>query len=343
MTKNADNAPQVGVNRRNALKLAAMAGGVSAGALLASPSFAQGTAPAGAAEPAAEAGKAAPKWNRVQLGDAIVTVILDGLRPGDGPHPTFGENQTPEAVAELMRENLLPETRFVTGFNPVLVEVADNLVLFDTGFGPGGRENGQGKLVERMAEAGYAPGDVDIVVLTHMHGDHIGGLMEGDAPTFSNARYVAGQVEYDFWISDEAKNGPRAQNATMVEKLVVPFKEKMTFIAEGSEVVPGIVAHEAFGHSPGHLVFEITSGDKAMWLTADTANHFVASLQRPDWEVRFDMDKAAAIATRRRIFDRIAEARVPFSGYHMPFPGIGFVEKDGEGYRYVPLTYQLDV
>lgn len=339
MTKSDTGAAPSGLSRRNALKLAAVAGGASAGALFSGVSFAQEAAPAAATD----ASTGMPNWRRIALGEASVTIILDGLRPGEGPHPTFGENQSAEAVAELMRTNFLPETRIVTSFLPVLVEMGENLVLFDTGFGPGGRENGQGRLVERMAQAGYAPGDVDIVVLTHMHGDHIGGLMEGDVAAFPNARYVAGQVEYDFWISEEAKNGPRAQNAAAVEKLVVPMKDKMTFVAEGDEIVPGIVAYEAFGHSPGHLVFEITSGERSLWLTADSANHFVASLQRPDWEVRFDMDKAAGIASRRKVFDRIAEARAPFIGYHMPFPGVGFVEKDGEGYRYVPLTYQLDV
>ncbi|RYG84360.1 hypothetical protein EON77_06555 [bacterium] len=107
--------------------------------------------------------------------------------------------------------------------------------------------------------------------------------------------------------------------------------------------MPGLVAHEAFGHSPGHMIFELVSGGRTLWLTADTANHFVASLQRPDWEVRFDMDKAAAIATRKRVFGEIAEARAAFLGYHMPFPGIGYAQKTDEGFRFVPLSYQFEV
>ncbi|GGD35206.1 MBL fold metallo-hydrolase [Aureimonas glaciei] len=332
------------LNRRGAMKLAV--GTAAAGLLF--PTLAQAqstTAPAAAEVPAPTPSPLpqTPGWRSVMIGEARVTMVLDGIRPGDGPHPTFGENQSAETVAELMRDNLLPETRFANGFIPVIVEIAEQRVLFDTGFGPGGRENGMGQLAERMADAGYAPEDIDIVVLTHMHGDHIGGLMGEDGPAFANARYVAGQVEYDFWTSDEAKSGARAGNAELVAKNVVPLKYKITFVGEGAEVVPGIVAHEAFGHSPGHLVFTVTSGDQTLWLTADTANHFVASLQKPDWEVRFDMDKAAAIATRRKIFDKIAADRVPFIGYHMPFPGIGYVQTIEGGYRFVPLTYQLDV
>ena len=329
------------LNRRNAMKLAAAATGASTGMLFGSPAFAQAADPA--AKPLASSAAESPKWFRFTLGETVVTVVLDGIRAGDGPHPTFGENQPAEAVAELMRANALPETRFANGFCPVLVEKGGTLVLFDTGMGEGGRANGLGKLVERMAEAGYAPGDVDLVVLTHMHGDHIGGLLEGGKPAFPNARILAGQVEYDFWTSAEAKAGPRAQGAQAVEKSVVPLKDKISLIAEGAEVLPGLTAHEAFGHSPGHLIFKLVEGDRTLWLTADTANHFVASLQKPDWEVRFDMDKAAAIATRRRVFDEISASGALFIGYHMPFPATGYAEKMDGGYRFVPLTYQLDV
>jgi glyoxylase-like metal-dependent hydrolase (beta-lactamase superfamily II) len=194
-----------------------------------------------------------------------------------------------------------------------------------------------------MQALGYEPDQVTLVVLTHMHGDHIGGLMEGGKPTFENARYVAGQVEYDFW-KDPARIGSPAENGHKgVLKNVVPLAEKMTFVKEGSDVAPGIVAHEAFGHSPGHLIFRLESEGKGLIITGDTANHYVLSLQEPDWEVRFDADKAAAAASRRRVFDMIAAEKLPFIGYHMPYPAAGFVEKSGNGYRYVPVTYQFEI
>jgi glyoxylase-like metal-dependent hydrolase (beta-lactamase superfamily II) len=329
-------------SRRSALKLAVAAGGVAAGAFSARAAFAQDSGASSAARENATAD--GPGWHRITLGDARITTVLDGLRPGEGPYPTFGADQSQEAMAELMRENYLPEDRFANGFTPTLVEMGDDLVLFDTGFGESGRENGFGRLVERMASAGYDPEDVTVVVLTHFHGDHIQGLMTGGSPTFPNARYVAGQVEYDWWTSDETKSGDRAQGAALVERMVVPLRDRMTLVGEGDEVVPGITAMEAFGHSPGHMIFEIASGDQRLWLTADTANHFVASLQRPEWEVAFDQDKAMATETRKRVFDRIAEERIPFIGFHMPFPAIGYAQKleDG-GYRFIPESYQLDV
>ena len=135
--------------------------------------------------------------------------------------------------------------------------------------------------------------------------------------------------ECDFWTSDARRNGgPRADNAKLVEADGRAPEGQDDLRRRGRRASsPGITAHEAFGHSPGHLIFKVHSGGQELWLTADTANHFVASLQRPDWEVRFDMDKADAAATRKRVFDAIADGAVPFLGYHMPFPAVGYVEK----------------
>lgn len=284
-----------------------------------------------------------PGFSKFRLGEFEVTTVLDGGRPSDGPHPTFGENQEAVAVAELMEANFLPSDKFVNGFAPVVIDTGSEKILFDTGLGEGGRANGLGQLRERMQAAGHQPDDIDIVVLTHFHGDHIGGLMEGGAPAFANAHYVAGQAEYDFWTAPERAEGQTANAAKAVEANVVPLAENMTFLADGDEVVSGISAVAAFGHTPGHLAFAVESGGRRLMLTADTSNHYVASLMRPDWHVRFDMDKDMAVETRKRIFDQIATDRIPFIGYHMPFPAVGFVEKIDLGYRYVPATYQFDL
>ncbi|MBO0661406.1 MBL fold metallo-hydrolase [Jiella sp. MQZ9-1] len=285
-----------------------------------------------------------PGWQRLVLGEARITTVLDGAMHNDGPYPIFGKDRSQEEMAALMRANFLPETRFVNHFTPTLIALDDNLILFDTGFGESGSDKGFGKLVARMADAGYGPEAVTIVVLTHLHPDHILGLMTGGAPTFPNARYVTGKREFAWWTSAEAKASDRAENAKMVDRIVVPLKDRMTLLDDGDQVVSGITAHNAFGHTPGHMIFELESAGQRLVLTADTANHFVASLQKPDWQVRFDMDPQTAIATRKRVFDQIAVERVPFIGYHMPFPAIGYAEKLEEGgYRFVPMSYQLAV
>lgn len=321
-------------NRRTMFKLA---GGAMT---LATPTFVTGAA---RAQDTAEGPAENPGFHTFRLGDYRITSIFDGGRPMDGPHPIFGQDQDADAVAELMEENFLPPNRFFNGFTPVIVDTGSEKILFDTGLGEGGRANGLGRLRERMEAAGYAPDDIDIVVLTHFHGDHIGGLMEGGEPAFANARYVTGQVEYDFWTAPEHAEGRTADAARTVQEKVVPLAGNMTFLEDGGEVAPGVTAMAAFGHTPGHMIYQVESGGRRLMLTADTANHFVASLQRPDWHVQFDMDKDAATATRRRVFDMIAAERIPFIGYHMPFPGVGFVESAGEGYRFVPASYQFDV
>lgn len=284
-----------------------------------------------------------PETNRFQVGSFGVLVVKDGSRASAAPNETFGSDQSAETVGELLRENFLPADQFVNSFAPALINTGSDIVLFDTGMGEGGRAQGMGRLIEGLAAGGFTPEDVTVVVLTHMHGDHIGGLMEGGSPAFPNARYVAGQVEYDFW-TDTARVGTPAEGGhkSVLEK-VVPLAEKMTFIGDGAEVVPGITSMAAFGHSPGHMIFNVESEGRRLVLTADTANHYVLSLQRPDWEVRFDMDKAAAAATRKKVFDMIATDRVAFLGYHMPFPSVGYAEKLDTGYRFVPKSYQFEI
>nr|CAD6614793.1 MBL fold metallo-hydrolase [Rhizobium sp. Khangiran2] len=284
-----------------------------------------------------------PETHRFTLGDFEIFVVKDGARPSGAPNETFGTNQSAADVAALLEENFLPPEDFVNSFAPTLVNTGSDVVLFDTGLGPGGRAQGLGRLVEGLAAGGYSPEDVTVVVITHMHGDHIGGLMEDAKPTFPNARYVAGQVEYDFW-TDTARVGTPAENGHKgVLANVQPLAEKMTFIGDGAEVVSGITGMAAFGHSPGHMIFNIESAGRRLVLTADTANHFVLSLQRPDWEVRFDMDKEAAAETRKKVFDMVATDKVAFLGYHMPFPAVGYVEKQETGYRFVPKSYQFEL
>jgi glyoxylase-like metal-dependent hydrolase (beta-lactamase superfamily II) len=280
-------------------------------------------------------------YNVFNLGKFQVVAINDGLVPGSAPHDTFGIGQKPEDVTKLLEDNFLPADRTVTSFTPVVVNTGQDLVLFDTGLGEGGRAGTGGLLRERLQSVGYKPEDITVVALTHFHGDHISGLMEDGQPAFPNARYVAGRQEHDFWTSEAAKSGPTENGARAVQNLVVPLAEKTTFIEEGGEVVPGITGMLAVGHTPGHMIFNVESEGERLVLTGDTCNHHVASLQRPDWHVRFDMDKEKGAEARRRVFDMIAADRVPFIGYHMPFPAMGYVEKLDLGYRFVPVTYQF--
>lgn len=317
---------------------AAMLGAVGTTAALAT--GIGGTLPAAATAPML--GAHGPTHQRIKLGDFEVTVIHDGFIALDGPHPIFGQDQEPQAVEALAAENFLPPKRMTIGFSPVIVNTGSELILFDTGNGAGRRPNA-GHLRALLANAGYTPEQIDIVVLTHFHPDHIGGLMEDGAPAFPNARYVTGQVEYDFWSPAEKASGPTERVGKLVQSNVVPFAEKMSFLGDNQDVVSGITGMASFGHTPGHMVFNVESAGKRMMITGDIANHYVVSLQKPDWHVRFDMDKAKAAEARRKIFGMIAADKIAFSGYHMPFPNVGYVETYGDGFRYVPASYQFAV
>ena len=167
--------------------------------------------------------------------------------------------------------------------------------------------------------------------------------MEDSAPLFANARYVAGDVEYNFWTSGDRVGTPGERVHKLTNSNVKPLAEKMTFLGNEGTVASGVTAMEAASHTPGHTAYHLESAGKRLLLGGDFCNHYIVSLERPEWHVRFDVEKEKAAATRKRLLDMIATDKIPFAGYHMPFPAVGYVEKKDGGFRYVPVTYQLSL
>lgn len=265
--------------------------------------------------------------NTFTMGDLEVSTLLAGTRTVEDPQTIFGMNVSEDEFKTVSDANFLPIDKAQFFFTPTVVRRGSEVVLFDTGLNAAG-------ITAPLAASGISPDEVTIVVLTHMHGDHIGGLTGDDGtPTFANARYVTGQAEYDAWAKQDNEG---------FKSKVQPLADRMEFIGDGGSVISGITGMDASGHTPGHMMYMLESGGKQLALVADTANHYVWSLAYPEWEVKFDMDKAKAAATRKKVFDMLTADKIPFVGYHMPFPGMGYVETRGEGgYRYVPTSYQM--
>ncbi|MEO1795739.1 MAG: MBL fold metallo-hydrolase [Pseudomonadota bacterium] len=264
------------------------------------------------------------------VGDFQVTTLLAGTGQRDEPQGTFGMNVSPEEFAAVSAENFISSESYQGYFQPVVVQTGSETILFDTGLPNEG-------VPSALAEIGLTPADITHVVITHMHGDHVGGMTNDAGEVYANAAYIAGAAEYNHWTSANASERGRGTVAAKV----TPFAEKFTFIDAGHSVRSGITAMDASGHTPGHMAYMLESGGQQLLITADMANHHVWSLANPDWDVRFDMDKEAAAATRRRVLGMLAADRIPMTGYHLPFPAVGYVEARGDGFRWVPATYQM--
>ena len=212
--------------------------------------------------PASMQGEMQPTIYRFKLGGFEVATIMDSKVIRSGLSPSFGGEAAAAEVKALAAANRIDADRYEHPFTPTVVNTGKELVLFDTGNGSLRDEHEQlkgrlppGNLVARMAQAGYKPEDVDVVVITHGHPDHIGGLTKGGQPVFPNARYVFGAAEFDFWNKGENVREARKFNRELYVKIVVPLANRATMIKPGDEVVPGITAVDAFGHSPGHAGF----------------------------------------------------------------------------------------
>lgn len=264
-------------------------------------------------------------YDRFMLGGFEVTALLAGTRTVENPQNIFGMNVSAEEFAEVSEAAFLPTNAAQFFFTPTLVNTGAELILFDTGLNPAG-------ITAALQAAGHSADQVDTVVITHMHGDHISGLSGEGGETFTNARYFTGSVEYDAW----AKMDNKGFNAK-----VKPLAEKMSFLDDGGSVASGITAMAAFGHTPGHMAYMLESEGQSLALIADTANHYVWSLAYPEWEVKYDSDKAAAAQSRRKVFGMLAADRVPFIGYHMPWPAMGYAKTRDDGFEYVAASYQM--
>jgi len=282
-----------------------------------------------------------PGAYRYRIGDFTVTQITDGMaaRPLDG---NFVVNAELADVQAALEEAFLPQDKLFIPFTPLTVRTGDDLILFDTGFGEKGPPTA-GQLSRGMAASGMDAADVTKVVISHFHGDHIMGLTTKDGkPVYPNAEVFVPEPEYSFWMNDDNKaNAPegRKGNFDLAKSIFGALDDRLTQFKWDEEFLPGITAVDARGHTPGHTVFAIASGEDRLMFLSDTTNHPALFVRHPDWAAVFDQDADQARQTRHRLLDMVAEERMRIASYHFPFPATGHIGKEGEGYRFVPAQW----
>ena len=316
------------VTRRDVL------GGAAAAAVAA------GADPASAAAPLA--GRSTPGIYRYRIGEFELTALYDGIwyRPIT---KEFIRNAPFAEVEHALDAAFMPHDKLATPFTTLIVNTGKKLVLIDTGTG-GQISPTAGMIVDNLAAAGVAPKDVDQIVISHFHPDHINGIKDKDNNLiFPNAEIMVPGPEWAFWMDDANLNAaPAGMKETFLNQRRVfsDIAKTVTHYEPGKEVAPGMVTVPAPGHTPGHTVFAIHSGNESLMVLSDTAQHPAVFARHPDWQAAFDVDGNATIATRKRLFDRAAADRMLVTGYHFPFPACGHLIKTASGYEHVPVEWR---
>jgi glyoxylase-like metal-dependent hydrolase (beta-lactamase superfamily II) len=321
------------ITRRTVLASTALAAAPLGGPVLAQT--------AATSSPAQGAGtRQAPGFYRYKVGDIEVTAINDGFaqRPLEG----FVRNAELAQVQQAAREAFLPEQALPITFNTLVLNQGGRVTLIDTGNGDMGAPT-SGRWMENFRAAGFDPAQVNTVIISHFHGDHINGLrLKNGTAVFPKAEVMVPAAEWAFWMDDARMNqAPEAMKGAFqgARRVFGPIANDVKRYEMDKEVVPGLTAIAAPGHTPGHTAYMLSSGSGKLMIMSDTTNHPALFVRNPDWSAVFDMDADQARATRRRMLDMAALERAQVAFYHAPFPATGHIAKEGNGFRFVPVQW----
>lgn len=310
-------------------------GALGAGALFLSDASPFRVVPA-IAEPVAQP---LPAAHRFQLGEFEITALSDGYTP-------LGLELFPAAdpaVAEAMlTKAFLPPKIVPTSVNAFLLKKGEQTILIDTGaasvMGPS-----LGHVPEGLAAAGVKPDAIETVIITHLHGDHANGLLAGaNNAAFPNAEIVLSKPELAFWTDDGIMSRAPKEVHPFFEAAradVAPYKGKIRQIEGEAEIAPGITAVPAPGHTPGHVLLRISSGDANLLIIIDVIHSAALQFAKPEWAIAFDVDQKQAIETRKKVLDMAAADKMLIAGSHLPFPGFGHVSREGDAFGYIPAHW----
>lgn len=286
------------------------------------------------------AGRRNAGFYRLKLGSIEVTVVSDGTIAFP---PSLWTAPVQDVDAVLVAEDR-PTDEVVFQLNTMLVNTGSKLVLIDTGTG-GKLQDASGALLANLAAAGYRPDEVDSVVFTHAHPDHLWGVADKTTGRllFPNAEYVGSEAEVKYWSDPALPGQVQAGLRTMVETTQQHLKliaSRFRPVKAGAEIVPGITSIDTPGHTPGHISFHVGSGNEAMLVSGDVVANDTLSFRRPEWGYGFDVDAAQAAKTRVAFLDRCVADKTLIASYHLPFPAVGHVLRDGSAYRWLPAEWR---
>ena len=284
----------------------------------------------------------APGFYRQALGDMQVTALYDGVV--DLPTSLL-QGLDEEGIQRLLARMFIGGPRGVqTAVNAYLVHTGRQLLLIDTGagscFGPT-----LGQMPAHLKAVGYTPADVDAVLITHMHGDHLCGLLDDKGqPAFPEATVWAVKADADYWLSpQQAAAAPKEMQAffAMSRRAAAPYQAagRLRTFAEDEAIVPGVRALATHGHTPGHTSFLVGTGAQALLVWGDIVHSHAVQFSHPEVSIEFDVDPRAAIASRQKLLAQAARETWWVGGAHLPFPGIGHVRSEPSGYAWVPVEY----
>lgn len=287
-----------------------------------------------ATSPAARAdelgpGKVPPQIHEFTVGSLRLTALRDASYTEANDGKSFGTNAGPDAVAKLLAAAGLPTDRVTLSVNALLVRTGKQVVLIDSGLGAAAG----GGLLAGLKLAGVEPSQVTDVLVTHSHFDHVGGLANAQGVlAFPNAAIRMTAAEWDYLRGRKGH-----------EQLVQAIGPRVATFVPGREILPGITPVALAGHTPGHVGYEIRSGDATLLDIGDLAHSSIISLAQPEWTVAYDSDAPVAERTRRETLTRLAATGQRIFAPHFPFPGVGRVAADGRGFKWLPASDAFDV
>lgn len=282
-----------------------------------------------------------PGYHRLLVGQFEVSALYDGFIDLD---TKLLKNASEREVQTLIGRMFLKGPKVQTAVNAYLINTGTNLVLIDAGaaklFGPT-----LGNIVDNLKAAGYDPAQVDTVLITHLHGDHVGGLLAADGSrAFPNADVWSAQPDNDYWLSEEvAAKAPKDMQGffKMSRDAAAPYRQagRWKTFDRDQTLLPGIESVAARGHTPGHSGYLLRSAGQSLLIWGDLVHNHAVQFVRPDVAIEFDVDKKKAVAARKALFARSAGERLLVGGMHLPFPGVGHVRREPRGYAWVPVEY----